>query len=93
MANIIMYTKASCPYCIKAKELLQRKQQPFTDIRIDEHPELRAEMIAKSGRQTVPQIFINDQHVGGCDDLHALDAQGTLDELLKDNHYDDTTNN
>ena len=83
MAEIIMYSTGYCPYCVKARELLQYKGASFTDIRIDLQPELREEMITKSGRRTVPQIFINGQHVGGCDDLYALDAQGTLDQLLR----------
>ncbi|WP_298625716.1 glutaredoxin 3 [uncultured Legionella sp.] len=83
MSEVIMYSTGYCPYCIKAKELLNRKNIPFTDIRIDMHPERREEMIIKSGRHTVPQIFINGQAIGGCDDLHALEHQGKLNELLK----------
>ncbi len=83
MAQIIMYTTGYCPYCSKARDLFQQKKCAFTDIRVDLEPELRAEMISKSNRQTVPQIFINGQHIGGCDDLYALEAQGTLNELLK----------
>lgn len=83
MTTIIMYSTGYCPYCVKARELLNKKNAPFTDIRIDLQPELREEMIAKSNRHTVPQIFINGHHVGGCDDLHALEAQGKLDPLLK----------
>ncbi len=83
MPDIIIYTKDYCPYCVKAKELLTQKKVSFTEIRIDLQPELREEMIAKSGRHTVPQIFINGHHVGGCDDLYALEAQGKLDQLLR----------
>ncbi|KTD40911.1 glutaredoxin 3 [Legionella parisiensis] len=83
MAEVIIYSTAYCPYCVKAKELLQLKHTSFTEIRIDLQPELRDEMITKSGRRTVPQIFINGQHIGGCDDLYALDAQGKLDQLLR----------
>lgn len=84
MTEILIYSKDYCPYCLKAKDLLLKKQQSFTEVRIDVHPELRDEMILKSkGRTTVPQIFINSQHIGGCDDLYALEAQGTLDEILK----------
>lgn len=84
MAEIIMYTTGYCPYCTKARELFQQKNTSFIDIRVDLQPELREEMISKSGgRRTVPQIFINDQHIGGCDDLYALDAQGKLDQLLR----------
>lgn len=83
MAEIIMYSTGYCPYCTRARELFQQKNTSFTDIRVDLHPELREEMITKSGRHTVPQIFIDGQHIGGCDDLYALDAQGKLDQLLK----------
>lgn len=83
MTEVIMYSTGYCPYCIRAKQLLNRKNIPFTDIRVDAHPELRNEMIAKSDRHTVPQIFINGQAIGGCDDLYALEAQGKLNELLK----------
>jgi len=83
MAEVIMYSTAYCPYCVRAKELLQQKHASFTEIRVDVQPVLRDEMISKSGRRTVPQIFINGQHIGGCDDLYALDAQGKLDTLLR----------
>jgi glutaredoxin 3 len=83
MPNVIIYTTDYCPYCAKAKDLLKQKNVSFSEIRIDLQPELRAEMMDKSGRHTVPQIFINSHHVGGCDDLYALEAQGTLDSLLK----------
>ncbi|HEO1376479.1 TPA: glutaredoxin 3 [Legionella pneumophila] len=81
MNEVILYTTGYCPYCIKAKELLDRKKVIYTEIRVDLQPELREEMIQKSGRRTVPQIFINGQAIGGCDDLYALEAQGTLNEL------------
>lgn len=82
-ASVTIYTKVYCPYCVRAKALLTHKGVHFTEIRIDEQPEKRPEMIELSGgRSTVPQIFINGQHIGGCDDLHALDAQGQLDPLL-----------
>ncbi|HAT1596568.1 TPA: glutaredoxin 3 [Legionella pneumophila] len=83
MNEVILYTTGYCPYCIKAKELLDKKKVIYTEIRVDLQPELREEMIQKSGRRTVPQIFINSQAIGGCDDLYALEAQGTLNELLK----------
>lgn len=83
MANVIVYSTGSCPYCVRAKELLNKKNVTFTDIRVDLQPELREEMISKSGRHTVPQIFINGQAIGGCDDLYALEQQGTLNQLLK----------
>lgn len=81
-SQVIMYSTGYCPYCVRAKQLLQKKNVDFTEIRIDLNPELKAEMISKSGRNTVPQIFINNHHVGGCDDLYALETQGKLDELL-----------
>ncbi|QEY50555.1 glutaredoxin 3 [Legionella longbeachae] len=83
MAEIIMYSTGYCPYCTRARELFKQKNTSFTDIRVDLNPELREEMITKSGRHTVPQIFIDGQHIGGCDDLYALDAQGKLDQLLR----------
>ncbi len=83
MANIEIYTKATCPYCHRAKALLTRKHVVFQEIPIDGDADKREEMIKRSGRNTVPQIFIDGQHVGGCDDLHALDARGGLDPLLK----------
>ncbi len=82
MATIVIYTRATCNYCLRAKELLKQKHQHFNEIKIDEEPQKREEMIQRSGRTTVPQIFINDKHIGGCDDLYALDAAGKLDPLL-----------
>lgn len=83
MAKVVMYTSAVCPYCINAERLLKNKGvTEIEKIRVDLQPELRAEMIEKTGRRTVPQIFIGEQHVGGFDDLHALDVQGGLDPLL-----------
>ena len=82
MANIEFYTKATCPFCHRAKALLQSKGAQFNEIDIDNDPKKREEMIERSGRTTVPQIFIDGQHIGGCDDLHALDAKGGLDPLL-----------
>lgn len=81
-AKVVMYATAWCPYCSRAKALLERKQAHLEIIDIDRDPSLRQEMMARSGRHTVPQIFIGDTHVGGCDDLHALDARGGLDPLL-----------
>lgn len=83
MLNVVMYSTGYCPYCIRAKELLESKGVVYTDIRVDEHPSKRDEMIARSNRQTVPQIFINDHHIGGCDDMYALDRTGQLDILLR----------
>lgn len=82
MANIDIYTKATCPFCHRAKALLQSKGAQFNEIAIDNDPKKREEMIERSGRTTVPQIFIDGQHIGGCDDLHALDAKGGLDQFL-----------
>ena len=83
MAEVTIYTKAYCPYCVRAVALLKNKGVNFQEFRIDLQPELRPQMIDKAGgRSTVPQIFINDQHIGGCDDLVALDAAGKLDPLL-----------
>ncbi|MNL50670.1 Glutaredoxin-3 [compost metagenome] len=83
MAKVVMYTSAVCPYCINAERLLKHKGvTEIEKIRVDLQPELRAEMMEKTGRRTVPQIFIGDQHVGGFADLHALDVQGGLDPLL-----------
>lgn len=83
MATVLMYTTAYCPYCMRARDLLNKKGVVYTDIRIDEKPDMRNEMIAKSGKQSVPQIFINEDHIGGCDDLYALENQGELDKLLR----------
>lgn len=84
MPKIVMYATATCPYCIRAEALLKRKGVAQIDkIRIDLEPERREEMLARSnGQRTVPQIFIDDFHVGGSDDLHELDRQGKLDPLL-----------
>lgn len=83
MANILMYTSAVCPYCINAERLLASKGiTEINKIRVDLQPEKRDEMIQKTGRRTVPQIFIDDRHIGGFDDLRALDLAGGLDPLL-----------
>lgn len=79
---ITLYTTRFCPYCIRARALLDEKQVPYTDIAVDENPALRHEMMERSGRQTVPQIWIGDRHIGGFDDLWLLEQQGQLDELL-----------
>jgi glutaredoxin 3 len=79
---ITMYTTSWCPYCDRARRLLKQKGASFEDIDVESAPEKRAEMQNRSGRRSVPQIFIGDQHVGGCDDLHALEADGKLDALL-----------
>ncbi len=81
--NIIIYSSSHCPYCVRAKELLTRKGQRFTEILVDQNDAQREEMIAKTNRYTVPQIFINDEHIGGCDDLYALEQSGKLADLLQ----------
>ena len=84
MPAITIYTKGWCPYCSAAKTLLKEKGAAFTEIDIEAKPEKRAEMIQKAGgRTTVPQIFIGDRHVGGCDDLYALNDRGQLEPLLQ----------
>lgn len=83
MARVVMYCTEVCPYCVRAEQLLQRKGvKEIGKIRVDLQPELRAAMTEKTGRRTVPQIYIGDEHVGGYDDLAALDRAGKLDELL-----------
>lgn len=83
MAEITIYTTMFCPYCHRAKNLLNRKGATFEEIDVDVTPGARQEMVTRSGgRRTVPQIFINGQHIGGSDELHALDSQGELDPLL-----------
>ena len=83
MANVEIYTKATCPFCHRAKALLSQKGVNYQEIAIDGDADKREEMIKRSGRTTVPQIFIDAQHVGGCDDLYALDSRQGLDPLLK----------
>lgn len=83
MPKITIYSKETCPYCVQAKNLLKHKGvSEFNEIRIDLEPEQRDKMIEITGRRTVPQIFIDDFHVGGFDDLSALNRSGKLDELL-----------
>lgn len=83
MQPVVIYSSDFCPYCIRAKQLLSRKGVAFTEIKVDGQRELRAEMARKAGRTSVPQIWIGDTHVGGCDDLHALERAGKLDALLR----------
>lgn len=84
MPEIIVYSKGYCPYCHAAKALLKRKGAAFTEIDVTTDREGQMEMTRRAGgRTTVPQIFIDGAHIGGCDDLHALDARGGLDPLLK----------
>lgn len=83
-ARVVMYSTAVCPYCVMAERLLKSKGvDNIEKIRVDLQPEQRAEMMQKTGRRTVPQIYIGDMHVGGFDDLSALDHAGKLDPLLK----------
>lgn len=83
MSKVLMYSTAVCPYCIRAEQLLKRKGiLEIEKIRVDLQPELRAAMMEKTGRRTVPQIYINGEYVGGFDDLAALDHAGALDALL-----------
>jgi glutaredoxin 3 len=83
-ANVEIYTWSMCPFCIRAKALLDKKGVEYTEYCIDGDEAARAEMADRAnGRRSLPQIFINDQHVGGCDDLHALNAKGKLDPLLQ----------
>lgn len=84
MPPVKMFTTAVCPYCVRAKHLLKaRGVEHIEEVRIDQLPEERSRMMALTGRRTVPQIFIGDQHVGGCDDLIALDGRGGLLPMLQ----------
>ena len=83
MADVVLYTTPWCPYCIRAKHLLKSKGVVFTDIDVSGKPDVREEMEQRSGRYTVPQIWIGSTHVGGCDDLYALERQGKLEALLQ----------
>lgn len=82
MTHIIIYTSEVCPYCVRAKKLLTEKGVCFEEISVDGKPDVRADMKVKAGRNSVPQIWINNQHIGGCDDLFALEKAGQLDSLL-----------
>jgi glutaredoxin 3 len=79
---IVIYTTSYCPYCIRAKYLLDKKTVAYTEINVGKNPALRQEMIQLSGRYTVPQIWIGERHIGGCDDLYALERAGQLNSLL-----------
>ncbi|MBP6682997.1 MAG: glutaredoxin 3 [Halioglobus sp.] len=80
--QVVMYSTRFCPYCMRARALLDGKGVSYTDIGVDGRPELRRQMVERSGRYTVPQIWIGEQHVGGYDDIALLDRQGRLDQLL-----------
>jgi len=83
-ARVLMYTTAVCPYCVRAKQLLKaRGVTEIEEVRVDLDPDRRDEMMQKTQRRTVPQIYIGETHVGGCDDLYALDAAGSLQPLLE----------
>jgi glutaredoxin 3 len=82
VANVVMYTSAYCPYCMNAERLLANKGVTVNKIRVDLEPDQRVIMMEKTGRRTVPQIYIDDRHIGGFDDLRSLDLAGELDPLL-----------
>lgn len=82
MAKVVIYTTKICPYCVRAKMLLQRKGVAFEEIDVSYDHTLRQQLVARTGQRTVPQIFINEQSIGGCDELYALDRAGQLDPLL-----------
>ena len=82
MSEIVMYTKSWCPYCDMAKGLLRQKEQEWEEVDVEADPARLGEMVERSGRRTVPQIFVGGQHVGGFDDLAALESSGELDRLL-----------
>lgn len=81
-ARVTMYATGYCPYCMMAERLLQHKGVEIDKIRVDLEPQRRAEMVARTRRRTVPQIYIGEHHVGGCDELYALERDGKLDALL-----------
>ncbi|GAB4298644.1 MAG: glutaredoxin 3 [Thiohalomonadaceae bacterium] len=84
MAKVEIYSTGTCPYCVRARNLLERKGVQYAEYRVDLKPELRPEMERRAnGGSSVPQIFIDGRHIGGCDDMYALDAEGRLDPLLK----------
>ena len=85
----VIYATSWCPYCSRARQLLEQKGVAIEEIDVDARPEARLEMMSRSGRRTVPQIFIGETHVGGCDDLLDLDARGSLDKLLQTGVTDD----
>lgn len=82
MAKVTIYTRPFCPYCSRAVALLNDKGADFTEIEAGMDPALRQEMMQRSGRNTFPQIFVGEQHIGGCDDMMALESEGKLDALL-----------
>ncbi len=82
MAQVVIYTTRICPYCVRAKQLLQRKGIAYEEVDVSNDHATRMQLVERTKQRTVPQIFINDQHIGGCDDLYALERQGALDPLL-----------
>lgn len=84
MPDIVVYSADYCPYCRRARALLDSKKVPYEIRDVDRDPGLWDEIAERTGRNTIPQIFIGDRHIGGCDDLYALDRRGQLDPLLKD---------
>ncbi len=85
-ANVTIYTTTVCPYCIRAKQLLQRKDIEYVEVNLNTEPtEVREELMARNKQRTVPQIFINDEFIGGFDQLHALDRQGKLEQMIAGN--------
>lgn len=82
-ARVVVYTTRYCGYCQRARQLFEKKGVRYEEIPVDGNPARRDEMVARSGRRTVPQIFIDDRHVGGCDDLYALERAGKLDPMLQ----------
>ena len=81
--DIVIYVTGWCPYCQRARGLLSKKGLAFNEVDVEDDDKLREEMVTRSGRRTVPQVFIGDTHVGGCDDLLTLDASGELDRLIQ----------
>lgn len=82
VSPVTLYTTAWCPFCVRAKQLLDHKGNAYHEIKVDGQPELRQEMMQRSGQRTVPQIWVGQHHVGGCDELYALERSGQLDTLL-----------
>lgn len=82
MKEVKVYTKSYCPYCVKAKKLLEHKKVPYEEVSIENDPEFAEKLFAKSGFRTVPQIFIGETCIGGCDNLYDLEKNGELDSLL-----------
>lgn len=83
MTDVVIYTTTICPYCVRAKQLFQRKGVSYREVDVSFDQAERMALVARTKQRTVPQIFINDQHIGGCDDLYALERSGQLDPLLQ----------